>query len=123
MSAPCRRETKAFRQCLHEKRSSGRKCDHLAKKLEACRVQWRKANRVQHTFDGTRVLPAVRCRPLSDKVQSCLRVHGGKEAKCKRSIERLRVCMAETAGVVAEPTAGDKLWSDYKQKQKLKRSD
>jgi len=112
--AACKKETKTFRQCLHEKRSSGRSCNHLAKTLESCRERHRTQN---STFDGTRVLPNPACKPLNLKMQRCLAWKKGDEGKCQGEIEDLSVCMRETEGVVAKPTDGDKLWSDYKGKK------
>ena len=108
--APCRTETKRYRACLREKRASGRGCDHLAKTLEACRKQWRKKHRVASTFDGVRVLPNQKCRPLNDAVQHCLQWKQGHQEKCRKEIDALAACMATTKGVVAKPTKTDKIW-------------
>ena len=110
MPAPCRAETQKFRDCLREKRSSGRNCDHLAKSLEDCRCRWRKENHVHTQFDGTRILPPAHCVPLNDNVQSCLKWRKGDQSKCREAIEALKECMAEAPGVVARPTALDKVW-------------
>jgi len=50
-------------------------------------------------------------------MQRCLAWKKGDEGKCQGEIEDLSVCMRETEGVVAKPTDGDKLWSDYKGKK------
>ena len=112
-SSPCPRETSAYRGCLREQRSSGRKCTHLAKTLEACREKWRKAQGFELKHDGTRVLPNKRCAPLNKAVQHCISWRKGNESLCREQIEALRRCMAETEGVVAKPTEGDKIWADF----------
>jgi len=114
--AACRKETQAYRQCLKEKRSSGRSCDNLAKPLESCRERFRTANQIESKFDGTRVLPSPVCKPLNLKMQRCLAWRKGDEGKCKEEIKDLEECMGQTEGVVVEATKGDKLWSDYKRK-------
>jgi hypothetical protein len=114
MSTPCRSETKSYRSCLREQRSSGRKCNYYAVKLEKCRQKYRKTNHVAHNFDGTRVLPNKKCRIMNEAVQACLKWKAGKEALCRNEINKLSDCMKTTKGEVAEPTKGDKVWSDYK---------
>ncbi len=114
--ASCRDESEKYRECLREKKSSGRKCDNLAKSLEECRVKWRAKNKITLDYDGTRVLPNPKCEPLSATVQHCLKWKGGDESKCKEAIDVLNMCMAEEKGVVGAPTAGDKIWSDFKKK-------
>ena len=68
-------------------------------------------------FDGTRVLPNKKCRPLNKKVQHCLKWKQGDESQCQSEIKALNECMKTTQGVVAAPTEGDKVWSDYKGKK------
>ena len=112
-SRPCQRETKLYRACLREQRSSGRKCTHLAKSLEVCREKWRKAQGTAVRHDGTRVLPNKACAPLNKAVQHCIQWKKGNEAQCKEYINALQQCMAETKGIVAKPTDGDKIWADF----------
>mmetsp|Transcript_34832 Transcript_34832/g.84169 ORF Transcript_34832/g.84169 Transcript_34832/m.84169 type:complete len:123 (+) Transcript_34832:160-528(+) len=121
--ATCRNETKAYRNCLHEKRASGRSCDGPAITLESCRSRHRTSNNkpeaanTNATFDGTRVLPNKACRPLNSAMQKCLAWKGGHEDKCREEIRELEECMGRTEGRVVEPTRGDKIWSDYKGKK------
>ena len=110
MPAPCRPETAKYRACLREKRSSGRNCDYLAKKLEACRTKWRKENRIAIQFDGTRVLPNEKCRALNETVQNCLKWRQGQQEKCRDEIEALNECMLKTKGKIVPPTSTDKIW-------------
>lgn len=114
--ASCKADTQAYRQCLKDSRNSGggKKCTHLATKLEACREKWRRENDVQHEFDGTRVLPNSKCLPLNQQVQRCLKWKQGDESQCQTEIQGLKDCMSKEKGRVAAPTAGDKLWADYK---------
>lgn len=115
--ASCKEESQAYRKCLKDNHSSGcggKKCSHLAKTLEACREKWRKANHVQHEFDGTRILPNKKCKALNTKVQQCLKWKKGDQSQCQEPIQALKTCMAIEIGVVAPPTEGDKIWSDYK---------
>jgi hypothetical protein len=81
--ASCQYEVGKYRECLREKRSSGRSCDRLAEALEACRVKWRAQNQIKLEFDGTRILPNKKCKPLNDKVQHCLKWKKGDQDKCK----------------------------------------
>mmetsp|Transcript_27064 Transcript_27064/g.37779 ORF Transcript_27064/g.37779 Transcript_27064/m.37779 type:complete len:132 (+) Transcript_27064:112-507(+) len=111
---PCRGETKAYRTCLSERRGGGRRCEKLAKVLEACRGKWRRDNNVKLSFDGTRVLPNKKCKLLNEKVQHCLAWKKGVEKLCRGDIELLKSCISETEGVVAQPTATDKIWADFK---------
>mmetsp|Transcript_9199 Transcript_9199/g.21944 ORF Transcript_9199/g.21944 Transcript_9199/m.21944 type:complete len:119 (+) Transcript_9199:57-413(+) len=113
-AASCKSETTIYRNCLKDSRSSGRKCTSQAKTLEACREKWRKQNNVEHKFDGTRILPNHKCQPLNKKVQHCLKWKKGDESQCQTEIKDLKNCMATEKGVLAAPTAGDKIWSDYK---------
>eukprot|EP00980_Cylindrotheca_fusiformis_P017090 scaffold5247_cov130-Cylindrotheca_fusiformis.AAC.9 len=115
--ASCKPETLAYRTCLKESRSSGKKCTHLAQSLEACREKWRKENDVKHEFDGTRILPNEKCRPINKEVQHCLKWKKGDESQCQEPIQALKKCMAEEKGIPAAPTAGDKIWSDFKGKK------
>ena len=115
--ASCRDETKAYRQCLKDARNSGggsKACVRLARTLEACREAWRKENQVEHSFDGTRVLPNPRCRSLNFKMQKCLDWKKADESQCRDEITALKACMQQEEGVLAAPTEGDKIWSDYK---------
>mmetsp|Transcript_34390 Transcript_34390/g.83212 ORF Transcript_34390/g.83212 Transcript_34390/m.83212 type:complete len:120 (-) Transcript_34390:121-480(-) len=118
MPAPCRKETKAYRRCLKEKRSGGRQCESLARTLEACREQWRRANNLDLKFDGTRIIPNQKCKVLNEKVQHCLRWRGADEEKCSKDIAMLKQCMASTKGSVARPTVTDTIWTDHKPKDK-----
>ena len=119
--ASCRDETKAYRQCLKDARNSGgsssKACTRLAKTLEACREKWRQKHNLEHSFDGTRVLPNPRCQSLNYKMQTCLKWKEADESQCRSEIDALQACMRHEKGVVAAPTEGDKIWSDYK-KQK-----
>lgn len=65
-------------------------------------------------FDGTRVLPNRKCEPLNAQVQNCMKWKKNDELKCREPILALGQCMDMTQGVVAAPTEGDKIWSDYK---------
>ena len=115
--ASCRDETKAYRQCLNDARNSGagsKACTRLAKTLEACRQKWRKENQVEHSFDGTRVLPNQKCRSLNFQMQRCLKWKQADESQCQEEIAALKACMAKEEGILAAPTEGDKIWSDYK---------
>ena len=111
---PCQRETKRYRDCLREQRSSGRKCTHLAKSLEVCREKWRKAQGTAVRHDGTRILPNKACASLNKAVQHCIQWKKGDESQCKEHIVALRQCMADTNGIVAKPTEGDKIWADFR---------
>ena len=64
-------------------------------------------------FDGTRILPNPICRPLSCKVQSCIKWHQGDQTKCKNEINTLKECMKnpDTKDIIAKPTEGDKIWT------------
>lgn len=113
--ASCKAESQAYRKCLKEARSTGRKCTNLAVALENCREKWRQEHHIdQVVFDGTRVLPNPKCKPLNAKVQTCVKLHKGDQTHCQDDIQALQVCMEQEQGVVAKPTASDKLWSDYK---------
>ena len=102
--ACCRQETDKYRQCLREKRSSGRKCDGPAKDLEVCREKWRKDHNVGPlNFDGTRIIPPKQCRALNGDVQACLKRTGVDEVKCRVQIDALKACMASAPGVVVPP--------------------
>jgi hypothetical protein len=122
-SAACRSETQAYRKCLKDSRDSGgsggtKKCQSIAVKMEQCREKWRQANDIAKVeFDGTRILPNHKCRPLNAKVQHCLKWKQGDESQCQNEIKDLNGCMASEKGVVAAPTEGDKVWSDYKEKK------
>jgi hypothetical protein len=110
------KESQAYRVCLKEARASGRNnCTRIAKTLEACRERWRKDNQVQLEFDGTRILPNSKCNPINAEVQRCLKWKKGDQSQCQEPIGALKACMAAEKGVVAPPTEGDKIWSDYKE--------
>ena len=105
-SAACRSETQAYRNCLKDSRDSGgggtKKCKSVAVSLEQCRERWRKANRIEKVqFDGTRILPNHKCRPLNAKVQHCLKWKKGDETQCQTEIKDLNTCMKNEQGVVA----------------------
>ena len=121
MSSSCQKETQAYRGCLKENRihkNGAKKCANLAKTLESCREKFRKVNKLgESQFDGTRVLPNPKCLPLNKKVQHCLKWKKGNEELCLEDIQNLKECMKTQKGVVADPTEGDKLWSDYKNRQ------
>eukprot|EP00536_Pseudo-nitzschia_multiseries_P014396 jgi/Psemu1/214531/e_gw1.696.3.1 len=136
-SAHCKSHTDAYRNCLKDCRDSGRSktasktCKPLAVRLDRCREDWRRANPKETTvikkpgtehnsatstkqsdsFDGTRVLPHPKCRPLSCDVQRCIEWKRGDQSKCKDEIQKLHECMQSTKGTVAAPTEGDKIWS------------
>ena len=116
--ASCRVETQAYRKCLKDSHQAGcgaaKACAAKGKALEACREKWRRENNVQHKFDGTRILPNPKCKPLNKQVQKCMKWKGNDESKCQEQIQALKQCMESTKGVVAAPTEGDKIWSDYK---------
>eukprot|EP00977_Amphora_coffeiformis_P004479 scaffold965_cov158-Amphora_coffeaeformis.AAC.3 len=121
--ASCRDETKAYRQCLKDARHSGggasaKACVRLAQTLEACRQAWRQENQVEHSFDGTRVLPNTKCQSLNFKMQKCLKWKKADELQCRDEISALKACMQQEEGILAAPTEGDKIWSDYNIKQK-----
>ena len=119
--ASCKSETQAYRQCLKDARSSGggtKKCHSLAQTLEACREKWRAANDVKHEFDGTRILPNHKCQPLNAKMQQCLKWKQSDQSQCQPEIGALKTCMQQTEGILAAPTQGDKVWSDYKKDRK-----
>lgn len=92
LMAYCKQETQAYRDCLKESRSSGRKCTHSAQTLEACREKWRKENQVEHEFDGTRVLLDHECQPLNKTVQHCLKWKEGDQSQCQEPILALKKC-------------------------------
>jgi hypothetical protein len=62
-------------------------------------------------FDGTRILPHPKCRPLSCDVQRCIQWKEGDQSKCQSEIKALQKCMELTSGTVAAATEGDKVWS------------
>jgi hypothetical protein len=124
-SAACRSETQAYRKCLQDSRNSGassggtKKCQSVALTMENCRERWRRANDIHRVeFDGTRILPNHKCRPLNTKVQHCLKWKQGDESQCRDEIQGLNNCMATEKGEVTVPTEGDKVWSDYKERPK-----
>mmetsp|Transcript_22706 Transcript_22706/g.34414 ORF Transcript_22706/g.34414 Transcript_22706/m.34414 type:complete len:120 (+) Transcript_22706:38-397(+) len=119
MPPSCRKETQAYRTCLKEKNiQKERSCIGLAETLESCRERFRKANAITTEFDGTRVVPNKKCKPLNEKVQHCLKWKKGVEHLCQEDIDVFNACMSREAVVVVEPTEGDKVWSDYKKKVK-----
>ena len=91
----CRNESQKYRECLKEKRSSGRKCDNLLATLELCREQWREKNQATLRHDGSRVLPPPQCRRLSCEMQACLKRTGVDESKCAIEIAALKKCMSD----------------------------
>lgn len=116
--APCRSESQAYRSCLKDARNGGGKCTFQAKILESCREKARKANNIQHKFDGTRVLPSAKCKTLSIKLQNCMQLKEADHTQCQKPIDALEACMKEENGVIiAAPTESDKIWSDYKIKR------
>ena len=121
--ASCKADTLAYRNCLKDSRSSGsggggsKKCTPLAQTLEACREKWRQENQIEHQFDGTRILLHPTCQPLNQTVQQCLKWKNADESQCQFEIQTLKTCMKDhQQGILAPPTAGDKIWSDYKNK-------
>eukprot|EP00934_Nitzschia_sp_Nitz4_P006492 Nitzschia sp. Nitz4//scaffold127_size64804//35553//35915//NITZ4_006179-RA/size64804-processed-gene-0.80-mRNA-1//-1//CDS//3329534759//6482//frame0 len=116
--AACRKETERYRQCLKDSKQRGvngsKNCKSLALSLESCREKWRKANHREHNFDGTRIVPNKKCLPFNSKVQRCLKWKKGDETQCREDIQALKTCMDTEKGVLAAPTEGDKVWSDYK---------
>ena len=108
----CQRETKRVRDCIREKRMTGRRCDDVAKSLESCRQKWRKKNNAVVSHNGTRVLPNSKCIKHNDAVQACLKWRNGRQEKCASEIRALRDCMDRTAGTIAPATAMDRIWSD-----------
>jgi hypothetical protein len=119
MASSCKAETQAYRKCLKDSRDSGgggtKKCKPLALTMEQCREKWRQENDIEQVqFDGTRILPNHKCRPLNAKVQHCLKWKRGDESQCQIDIRNLNTCMQNEKGVVVAPTEGDKVWSDYK---------
>ena len=122
-------------------KTSSKTCKPLAIKLDNCREEWRRKydiknppsqlpspsspktnnkssklkdnDKVVDGFDGTRILPNPICRPLSCKVQSCIKWHQGDQTKCKNEINTLKECMKnpETKDIIAKPTEGDKIWT------------
>lgn len=118
--ASCQSQTKAYRQCLKDAHSSGgkgSKCQRLGKDLEACREKWRKDNEVKLEFDGRRFLPNKKCKLINAEVQKCMKWKKSDESKCQEPIQALKVCMETEEGILAAPTEGDKIWSDYKGKK------
>mmetsp|Transcript_16224 Transcript_16224/g.36494 ORF Transcript_16224/g.36494 Transcript_16224/m.36494 type:complete len:118 (-) Transcript_16224:601-954(-) len=116
--ASCQHQTKKYRECLHEQKSSSRKCTHLAKTLEACREKWRAANKVKLQYDGSRVLPNPKCKVLNEQVQYCIKKKKGDQSKCREEISALKSCMDIEKGIIVAPTLGDKIWSDYTSREK-----
>mmetsp|Transcript_3519 Transcript_3519/g.8390 ORF Transcript_3519/g.8390 Transcript_3519/m.8390 type:complete len:135 (-) Transcript_3519:1191-1595(-) len=131
-SAYCKAHTNAYRNCLKDCRDAGRSktasktCKPLAVKLDDCREEWRIKNPVVaktkvpaedtksasgEGFDGTRILPHPKCRPLSCDVQRCIKWKQGDQSQCQTEIKALAKCMKSTKGTVAKPTEGDKVWS------------
>ncbi|VEU42091.1 unnamed protein product [Pseudo-nitzschia multistriata] len=130
-----------LKECRDSGRSktASKTCKPLAVRLDACREDWRKKHtapkvllqgqapraktkktstttkKKQHYhpsgFDGTRVLPHPRCRPLSCDVQRCIEWRKGDQSLCLTEIQKLKACMEENEGTVAAPTEGDRVWS------------
>jgi hypothetical protein len=111
----CQTETKKYRTCLKDSGSSGcgRSCLPAAKALEACRERWRKENHLIHQFDGRRFLPPPKCQLINKEVQKCLHYKAGDQSLCQGPIQRLKACMDQESAILANPTEGDKIWSDY----------
>ena len=119
MASSCKEETKAYRQCLKDSHASGcksssTKCKQYAIAVEACREDWRRKHNIVHEFDGSRILPNQECQPLNKKVQQCLKWKQGDQSQCQAEIQTLKQCMDTKQGILAAPTEGDKVWSDYK---------
>ncbi|CAB9515160.1 expressed unknown protein [Seminavis robusta] len=112
----CQLETKKYRQCLKDTGGSGcgRSCLKQAKALETCRENWRKEKKLVHQFDGRRFLPNKKCKLLNQEVQKCMKWKKGDQSKCEEPIQKLKLCMDQEQDILAAPTAGDKVWSDYK---------
>jgi hypothetical protein len=111
----CQAETKKYRTCLKDSNSSGcgRSCLAAAKALEACREQFRKEHQLVHQFDGRRFLPPKKCQILNREVQKCMKNNGADQTRCQAPIQRLKTCMDQEKAILAAPTEGDKIWSDY----------
>lgn len=120
-------------------KTASKTCKPLAIKLDTCREEWRRKNPTKSTpktetrrkaakdssakgtalqqqqsnvgFDGTRILPHPKCRPLSCDVQRCIQWKEGDQSKCQSEIKALQKCMELTSGTVAAATEGDKVWS------------
>mmetsp|Transcript_26639 Transcript_26639/g.62572 ORF Transcript_26639/g.62572 Transcript_26639/m.62572 type:complete len:150 (+) Transcript_26639:30-479(+) len=116
-------------------------CKPLAIKLDSCREEWRKKypvepkpisdvssheagenkthdqynvsklERPKDGFDGSRILPHPKCRPLSCDVQRCIKWKKGDQSKCQSEIKALQSCMDSTTGTIVNATDGDKVWS------------
>ena len=93
---PCSVFADRLRRCLHERRSSGRKCDGPLKALEDCRSKFEKSKSLEG--DKTRVLPPKKCRLLSCEVQACLRRNGVDESACQEPIAALKACLLAERG-------------------------
>ena len=113
----CQLETKKYRQCLKDSHSRGcdnKACDRLAQTLEECRAEYRRTHDIAKIeFDGRRILPNKKCQPLNRQVQKCMKWKDNDQSKCAVQIEALRDCMSHQQGILAPPTEGDKIWSDY----------
>ena len=122
-------------------KTASKTCKPLAVKLDGCREEWRRQNPVKSKpispstidkkteknssandhisqeqqpndgFDGTRILPHPKCRPLSCDVQRCIQWKQGDQSKCRTEIQALKNCMESTTGAVVAATEGDKIWS------------
>lgn len=122
-------------------KTASKTCKPLAIKLDTCRQQWRTKFSVEPKpisevtrqktgeteisnnnyssggqqprdgFDGTRILPHPKCRPLSCDVQRCIQWKKGDQSKCQSEIKALQTCMESTTGAVMAATEGDKVWS------------
>ena len=104
MATPCKFESDKMRQCLSEKRSSGRKCDGTLAILEKCREKWRSDNSIELKFDGRRIVPPKQCRKLNCEMQRCLHNHKADEVLCADMITALKTCMdTGGAGEVVPP--------------------
>lgn len=117
--APCQVEAKIYRQCLKDDGTAGINgsigCMKLAQGLEKCRETWRKEHGIVHEFDGSRILPHKRCQVLNKEFKRCLKWKQNDQSKCQQPILALKTCMDQEEGILAAPTEGDKVWSDYKE--------
>jgi len=116
--APCQVEARIYRQCLKDAGAIGINgstgCMKLAIGLEKCRETWRNDHGILHEFDGRRILPHRRCQVFNKEFKRCLKWKENDQSKCQKPIQALKSCMDQEEGILAAPTEGDKVWSDYK---------